>query len=222
MTGESIPFSADLVKKDSEWQALVTPSHYDSISGTLLLSLFKAFGLLLDRVLMDNSSTIVDADEKVRAESRTATTTNTVSERDFAKFDRLLRQKPNASTLALEAHILFTNNKTSEWFRSKSEAEKVKIMEEARKNAPKYRKHYHQRISAIAEGREKQQLQKQREKEEAERKQLVMNEKITSDIISYGLWQSEEQANAILTTLQSETQKRVALKAQLRFRKVVL
>ena len=38
--------------------------------------------------------------------------TNTISERDFAKLDRLLREKPHATTMSLEAHILFSNNET--------------------------------------------------------------------------------------------------------------
>ena len=45
--------------------------------------------------------------------------TNVVSERDFAKLDRFLREKSNASTLSLEALILFTNNKTAKWLDSK-------------------------------------------------------------------------------------------------------
>jgi hypothetical protein len=42
-------------------------------------------------------------------------TTNIVSERDFANLDRLRREKPNANTIALEGMILFTNNKTLHW-----------------------------------------------------------------------------------------------------------
>ena len=57
---------------------------------------------------------------------------NTVSERDFAKLDRLLREKPHASTQALKAHILFTNNKTTAWFASKMQEQKM-LMETARK-----------------------------------------------------------------------------------------
>jgi len=33
---------------------------------------------------------------------------NTISERDFAKLDRLLREKPDATTLALEGLIMFS------------------------------------------------------------------------------------------------------------------
>ena len=45
---------------------------------------------------------------------------NIISERGFAKLDRLLREKTNATTLALEGTILFSNKKTAWWLRKKS------------------------------------------------------------------------------------------------------
>jgi hypothetical protein len=50
--------------------------------------------------------------EKLKETSVNVSTTNIVSERDFANLDRLRREKPNANTIALEGMILFTNNKT--------------------------------------------------------------------------------------------------------------
>ena len=100
MTGENVPFDRDLIKKDDVWHALVTPSQHDSVAATMLLSIFQSFGLLLDRVLSDHSSVILAMEENeqnIRSETTTVPTTNTISERDFAKFDRLLREKPNAS-----------------------------------------------------------------------------------------------------------------------------
>ncbi len=224
MTGEDIPFDRELVKRDDVWLHLVSPSSYDSVAGNMLLSIFKAFSLLLDRVLTDLHS-VIQAEEKnrqdIRAETASAKTTNTISERDFAKLDRLLREKPHASTLALEAHILFTNNKTSKWFNQKSATDRSKMMEEARKNAPHYRKLYHQRISEIEENIIKQQCEREKKNKETERKLLLAREKITSEMINYGLWQSIDQVDSNLTGM-SETQKRSALKAQLRFRKTVL
>ena len=53
--------------------------------------------------------------EKLKETSVNVSTTNIVSERDFANLDRLRREKPNANTIALEGMILFTNNKTLHW-----------------------------------------------------------------------------------------------------------
>jgi E1A/CREB-binding protein len=55
------------------------------------------------------------------------TATNIASERDFAILDRLMRCKPSASTTCLEALTLWMNNKTAQWFDSKSENEKKNI-----------------------------------------------------------------------------------------------
>ena len=50
--------------------------------------------------------------------------TNKVSERDFALLDRFLKEKPNASTVAIESLILFSQNKTREWLGKKTNAER--------------------------------------------------------------------------------------------------
>ena len=225
MTGEKIPFGTEFVKKDDVWQALTTPSSHDGKVEIMLLSIFKSFQLLLDRLLVDHSpimTSLKENKEKLHTETKSVPTTNVISERDFAIFDRLIREKPNASTLALEAHILFTNNKTSEWFTRKSEKERDKMMADARKNAPLYRKRYQQRKLQIEEERTRQQAEKQRAKEEAQRKLLATKEKLTMDILDFGLWQTETQVDSNLESLRSESQKREALKAQLRFRKTVL
>ena len=225
MTGEDIPFSSDLVKKDDMWRVLVSSSSYDLDAGHMLLSIFKTFGLLLDRVLNDLLPVLQAEKENkdgVRAKTKAVPNTNTISERDFAKLDRLIREKPNASTLAMEAHILFANNKTSEWLNKKTAAERAKIMEEARKNAPRYRKAYQQRITEIEKENIKQQNEKEKKNQEVKRRLLEAKEKITSEITDYGLWISIAQVDSCLDGMKSETQKRAALKAQLRFRKVVL
>ena len=101
--------------------------------------------------------------EEVKSETRTVKPTNTISERDFRKLDRLLREKPNASILALEAQILFCNNKTSQWFKAKPSEERKQMLEEARKNAPQYRKKYKDHLLELQEERNKKQLMKVKE-----------------------------------------------------------
>ncbi len=63
-------------------------------------------------------------------------------------------------------------------------------MEESRKNAPCYRKLYQQRISQIEEQNIKQQEERVKKNQESEKRLLETKEKITSEIINYGLWQS--------------------------------
>lgn len=225
MRGKNIPFDVKYMTCDGLWEALVAETPNDSIVQHLLLSLFKSFELLLDRVLLDHQPVLTAAAEdksKVTSETTSVKTTNTISERDFAQLDRLLREKPNATMLALEAHILFSNNRTSEWLEAKSPEQRSKLFDEARKNAPLHRQKYRHYLSTIEKERIKMQQQKQMEREASARKLVEAKEKITSELLEYGLWVSAEQVLSSLIAMKTETQKRAALKAQLRFRKTVL
>ena len=46
----------------------------------------------------------------IKQETKSVPKTNVISERDFAHFDRLLRETPNATTLSLEAMVLFSKS----------------------------------------------------------------------------------------------------------------
>lgn len=74
--------------------------------------------------------------ESVRNQTKSVTKTNTVSERDFAKLDRLLREKPHASLLALEVHTLFSTNKTSKWLAQQTAHKQESLLTSARRLAP--------------------------------------------------------------------------------------
>ena len=51
-------------------------------------------------------------------DTNSVATTNVVSERTFAQLDRLKREKPNSSVLAIEGMVLFATNKTAAWLHS--------------------------------------------------------------------------------------------------------
>ena len=218
ITGERVPFPGITIRKDAIWTSLVFPSQLDSLVEQILQSCFKCIELLLERVLSDLEPSS-DAHISVTA---SVPTTNTVSERDFAKLDRLLREKPHASTLALEAHILFANNKTSAWYASKSQEERKLLMETARKMSAKHKKTFKDRLKTLEEKRAQAQLDRERQRVETEHRVLLQKEKITTDIIHSGLWLSLGDIDRSLEQCSSETQKREALKSQLRFRKAVL
>lgn len=94
-------------------------------------------------------------------------------------------------------------------------------METARKSVPKHKQKFRERLATIQAHRTMVQ-QKQEEKQATMQKLLLEKERITTDMIQYGLWQSETDVNEGLKIAKSETQKRQSLKAQLRFRKTVL
>ena len=99
--------------------------------------------------------------------------TNTISKRDFAKLDQLLREKSHATMLSLEAHILFSNNKTKEWLESKSPEELKSLMETARKSVPKHNQRFKERLSAIQAHRTELQ-QKQEQEKQAAKQRLIL------------------------------------------------
>ena len=136
--------------------------------------------------------------------------------------DRLIREKPHSTILALEAHILFSNNKTSSWFASQTPEVQSELMETARKMGQKYKKKFQERLAMIQQKRSEQLKVREQAKHASEQRLLLQKEKFTSDMIQYGLWQSVEDIDKHLKMAKTETQKREALKVQLRFRKSVL
>ena len=102
---------------DSIHASLFAPSEYDAVVEEFLYVLFSAFSSLLLRLVEDHlpGGKFDNADGTLVTDTTSVPKTNTVSERDFAQLDHLLREKPNASILSLEAMILFNNNKTAKW-----------------------------------------------------------------------------------------------------------
>ena len=130
-----------------------------------------------------------------------------MSEWDFGKLDRLLHEKPNASTLSLEAMVLFSSNKTMKWLDSKSAEEIQHLLQAARKKEPEFKKLYKQRKQDILEGRIKALHEKQCALDAARKRGLRLKEKLTQDIIHYGLWQTKEEITTGVAKQKSKTGK---------------
>jgi hypothetical protein len=153
--------------------------------------------------------------EKLKETSVNVSTTNIVSERDFANLDRLRREKPNANTIALEGMILFTNNKTLHWL-DNLDAEKKSTVLKARENAPKMLQNYKEQkhIEILQKKKDEASLMKQRKNNE-----II---KIKQDIDTYGgQWLVEKDIERALKNL-SMSQKVEAIKSQIKYQKVVL
>ena len=155
-------------------------------------------------------------------ETKSVPNSNTVSERDFAKLDRLLREKPNATTIALEGLVLFSNNKTAQWLNEKSFEDREALFKKARKIAPEFKDLYKQRRRKLLEDRAKVLRDKQLALQKLREKKFREKEKLTEEIMVYGLWQNESQVTSGLDKLSSTSEKLKALKCQLDFRKKVL
>ncbi len=115
---------------------------------------------------------------------------------------------------------MFRQNRTAKWLKSKDDQEKKMFkacIRVGRDQRQLYKQHknnilvYQQNVI-----QEKQALAKKRRQKEE--RQLVLCAKISHN----GLWMSTEDAVTNLSKLSNETQKKAALKYQLKFRKIIL
>ena len=224
LTGEAVLYDDFPPTKDHIFESLVTPSVYDATAQEVLEVLLSAFSTLIFRLVGDHlpDGKYHNPSAKLITETKSVPTTNVVSERDFAKFDRFLREKPNASTLSLEAMIMFTNNKTASWLNSKMVKEREEIMRQARSITPEFKRLYRNRRQKLLEERAKLLQAKRLQLERLQAKKLKEKEELVQMILRYGLWQSKRQVQEELLKLKSKKEKVAALKLQLDFRKKVL
>lgn len=130
LTGEAILYDDFPPSEDPIYSSLISQSDNDHMVQEILQVLCSAFSSLVLRLVKDHLSggEYDNPSKNLVGQTRSVPKTNTISERDFAKLDRLLREKPNATTLSLEAVILFSNNKTAQWLHEKSLAEREELL----------------------------------------------------------------------------------------------
>ena len=209
---------------DAVWESLITSSESDCTTQEILQIVFHAFSALLGRLLSDHLAGGIHDNPcaRLQQETKSVPKTNVISERDFAHLDRLLREKLNASTLSLEAMVLFSNNKTAHWLNSKSQDEVKELLQKARSAAPEFKRLYKSRRKQMQEERMKLLEAKRRALQAAKEKSLRQKEQLTQEIVRCGLWQTHRDIVTALSKEKSKSAKLKALKAQLNFRKKVL
>ena len=84
--------------KDYIFKSLVTPSVYDATAQEVLEVLLSVFSTIIFHLVGDHlpDGKYHNPSAKLITEKKSVPTTNVISERDFAKFDIFLREKPNA------------------------------------------------------------------------------------------------------------------------------
>ena len=73
--------------------------------------------IILERQCKDNlpGGKFWEPSETLAKKSNNVPTSNIVSERDMGILDYVQHLKPNVSTLAVEATVMWVNNKTGDW-----------------------------------------------------------------------------------------------------------
>ena len=113
----------------------------------------------------------------------------------FGLLDRLLKQKPNISIIAREAYIMFSQNKTMEGLCKKTSAEQTELLCKARKSTANLRDKFKQCKEEIEQRRRAEINRIIEEKEAFNLRKVQVKEKYTSDIVTFGLWQSRDEVD---------------------------
>lgn len=224
LDGTARPFLNSVVNlTDTVLSRLLEPHDTDAVTLEILQVLCTVYAAYTSRLLVDHlpGGQFHSASDDLRQETASVSSTNVVSERDFAQLDRLLREKPNARTLALEGMVMFANNKTSQWLSAKSSAEQAEILATARRTSSDIQKMYRARQAEIASFQLARLRQKEEEIAQKRARDLKRKEAITKDVEKYGLWTSAHEVQSRISGL-GIGDSRAALKAQLQFRKIVL
>ena len=194
----------------------------DSLTLEALQMIMASFVLLINRQVGEAflDGEVSSTSDEIRTETKSMPKTNTISERDFGQLDLIKRTKPNISVLGMEASIMFSNNRTSNYLDTLDPKKKAKLLDDARKQGPKILAAYKERKQVLMEKR----LATLKAKEDAKRKKEVdeMEEKtkLTNAVAkSGGLWTVEDIDLHLSRDDKSLTDE---LKSQLKMRKLLL
>ena len=221
MKGSETPFDDETkIKKDAIYDSLLSVTDHDLDVEVILRNILPAISKLLEVQFKDHlkGGIYENPTPGLMTVTKSAPKHNKFSESVFAYLDGLLRSKPHISTISAEAYVMFSLNKTSQWLKSQD----VSIFNDARTEARSLHKSFMERKQEIKDKKLTLQREAFEKAENARKRKLREMEMQTQEIVFYGLWQSDDQIASSLSTFQSESEKKDALKAQLRFRKNIL
>ena len=162
---------------DKLFKFLITPNEsIDKIAIPLLQNLFHFISVILCRMVSDHlpGGRYWNPTAEVLADTKYVMKHNKLPEFVFGQLDQLLRYRLNATLFTNESFIIYSHNRTRQWFDSLSEDAKDKMMEEARKEGKELRKTFYKRLKEIEERRilaQKKRQEELREKENGNKKQ---------------------------------------------------
>ena len=223
LDGTAVPFPGAKINRTSAiLDKLLEPADSDDAVAEILKLLCLCFHRYMHKAwacyLEGGNNTAV-----AEAETASLKKVNVISERDFAQLDRFVREKPNATSLAIESFIMLGNNKTAQWLSTKPEEERGAILQAAWTLVPKHKEMAKERRLAIQKHKlaelEKQKL----EAAKREQRRLQETQKITAALATVsGLWVTEQQATSVLDGMATTKKKIEAIKCQVRFRNKVM
>ena len=136
-------------------------------------------------------------------------------ERDFGMLDRLLAQKPNATTLVCEGILMYTKNDTKSWRASLTPEKRAAVMKMTR-NSKSSQKQFIERMSAIRKKREERLERGKQEKERKETKLRMLKQELLQKVEELGgLWKTSSEIDAQISKKSKEKDKKISIKTQI-------
>ena len=217
-----LPTDLVCIHKDIVYDSLFADTddaELDTLTQEALEISMTSLLLILERQAQDQlpGGKYWEPSESLKQSTSNVPTTNVVSERDFAILDMLVRQKPNATTLALESLTMWLNNNTKKWMEGLDPSKKTELLKEAREGATTAHAKFQLRKQQLLEQKKNKLLLKQTEKANLEAKQHCRKINITNSITTTGT----EDMTAALTDKTDKAKKDMLIK-QLKFQKHVL
>ena len=222
MAGKLVLFPEYPPTEDKIYECLTDTSDNDDNVETILGVLLPAMAKLVAKEFKDFLPGGKYADQRATPKTDSVEKHNVFPERMFGFLDHILKYKPNISTLAAEAYVMFVTNKTSQWLEDKDKQTTEDLVRTARCSGLLLRKKFQERSEAIRAERKRKQEEEMRLHQEKRNRKVRRLEKITEEITKYGLWKNSPEIENGLRKLKTTKDKRDALCAQLRFRKQVL
>ena len=104
--------------KDDVYNSLNLPSNIFDESTKLCLEIIFESLCIVTRKMLDDTledEKFSNQSQQLMKETVSASTTNSIAERNFGMLDRFIREKPNANMITYESKIMNRTNKTPEW-----------------------------------------------------------------------------------------------------------
>lgn len=225
MDNEEVLFPEFTNCNDLVAEELYMPSAFDVMAQEILELLFKSFSSTTQRLVLDRlpgGQFHSTSDSQIVREVKCVPKTNVAPERDFAALDRLLSQKPNATYIALESLLLYSQNQTAEWLLGKTEEEKERLFSAARTLTSIHKANFKKRRDEIERKRLEVQQARDRARQLKHEKEVREKEELTKRLAPFGLWTTTTEVDQGLGVLKTTKERQEALKLQINFRRKVL
>ena len=130
ITGESRPFPSVLIKNDVLYRALIKDSDVDADCMLILGKILPAMAKITQNLFVDHLPggryDAANVTAEMCKETQGSAKHNKFCETIFGNFVQLLRTKPRISTIVAEASVVFTYNKTLQWYTQRMRRKKGK------------------------------------------------------------------------------------------------